>query len=313
MTPLLVLGYNRPELLLQLLNSIKSNPPEVLLIALDGPIASDVSDLIKVSKCIEHIESQQWAPEVITKFRSEHLGLRSAVTDAITWAMNLYGRAIIVEDDIIIGPQFLEYMTFMLNKHEGDSTIAQVNGYNEVPPEILTPLTSASRMSKYPTSCAWGTWKSRWEKYDDDLKWGNEVSLADLANQVGSRFGAIKWKINFSDAAKFRVDSWAIRWVSTIWSHDLYTIYPNRNLVFHDGRKGGTHTRTQPKWDELAISSLENALWEKKPLSVEESSKSCYWLQRNVFSETVSGIIRGFIFSKILQLRNLSKRKCRLY
>jgi len=307
MTPLLVLGYNRPDKLIQLLKSIGSNPPEVLVVALDGPLKNDVSDELKVAQCIELVKSENWAPTVVTRFRTEHLGLRRAVTDAVTWTMNEYGRAIIVEDDIVLGPQFLEYMTFMLDKHENDFDVAQINGYNEVPHSFFTPLTSASRYSKYPTSCAWATWKSRWERYDDSLTWGMEVSIKNLSVQVGSIIGAMKWKINFDDAAKSRVDSWAIRWVSTIWAHSWVTIYPNRNLVFHDGRTGGTHTRTKPKWKENKIECIGNEFWESMPISFERSIESNKWLSRRVFSESVGGVLRGAIASVILSLLEKNK------
>jgi hypothetical protein len=306
-TPLLVLGYNRPDKLIQLLKSIGSNPPEVLVVALDGPKNNDTPDELKVAQCIEHVKSENWAPTVVTLFRTEHLGLRRAVTNAVTWTMNEYGRAIIVEDDIILGPQFLEYMTYMLDRHEKDIDVAQINGYNEVPHSFFTPLTSASRYSKYPTSCAWATWKSRWERYDDSLTWGKAASIKNLSVQVGSIIGAIKWKINFNDAAKFRVDSWAVRWISTIWANNWVTVYPNRNLVFHDGRTGGTHTRTQPKWKELQVTHLHKSFWLKEALSLRSTSESNYWLQTKVFHETIIGIFMGIFFTSILKLGKLLK------
>jgi hypothetical protein len=307
-TPLLVLGYNRPDKLIQLLKSIGSNPPEVLVVALDGPLKNDASDELKVAQCIELVKSENWSPTVVTRFRTEHLGLRRAVTDAVTWTMNEYGRAIIVEDDVILGPQFLEYMTYMLDRHEKDIDVAQINGYNEVPHSFFTPLISASRYSKYPTSCAWATWKSRWERYDDSLTWGKAVSIKNLSVQVGSIIGAMKWKINFNDAAKSRVDSWAIRWVSTIWAHNWVTIYPNRNLVFHDGRTGGTHTRTQPKWEELQVFQLDNSFWLGETLSPGSVSESNRWLQTKVFQETFFGVIRGLIFAWIIKLGKFKNR-----
>jgi len=311
MTPLLILGYNRPEKLIQILKSIGPNPPEVLVVALDGPIKNEASDELKVAQCIAHVKSENWAPTVVTRFRTEHLGLRSAVTDAITWTMNEYGRAIIVEDDIIIGPQFLEYMTFMLDKHENDFDVAQINGYSQVPPSSSTPLATASRYSKYPTSCAWATWKSRWNEYDDNLTWGRSVSIKGLSEQVGSVIGAIKWKINFDDAAKSRVDSWAIRWVSTIWSNNWMTIYPNQNLVYHDGRKDGTHTRTQPKWVENEIGHIAEKLWKMNTDLISQTNHQENWLKRNVFRETLYGVIRGCVASLLLQciLKSNSLRK----
>ena len=159
-----------------------------------------------------------------------------------------------------------------------------------------------NRTSIYPASYAWATWDRAWNYFDSDLTWGANVSIDELIGITGSLVGALKWKLNFLDAKAERIDTWAYRWIASMWSKKMKTIGPNVNICSYHGWVGGTHTRSQPTWSQLPISDLnwEELLNESPPSISDESAEQ--WLSTNVYSETVKGLIKGVSASVALQL-----------
>lgn len=56
-------------------------------------------------------------------------GLARSVIDGVTQVIERYGRAIVVEDDCVATPYFLEYMNSCLEYFEADKTIGAISGY----------------------------------------------------------------------------------------------------------------------------------------------------------------------------------------
>ena len=107
----------------------------------------------------------------------------------------------------------------------------------------------------------------------------------------GSTVGALRWKQNFALASSERVDTWAFRWLASMWEQDWLMVSPNRNLARYEGWKGGTHTLRSPRvsellQDEIRISKIRN---DKKNLRKDELSDS--WLSTNVFGEKLADVI----------------------
>ncbi|MEY3796338.1 MAG: hypothetical protein RLZZ170_352, partial [Actinomycetota bacterium] len=239
--PVLLLAYNRPEKLSQLIQRIRVLRPSVLLVSVDGPKISKPGDKDLVLATQKIIQSIDWDVKIETRFREENIGLRLAVQDSVNWAISQYGKVIVIEDDAVPGPQLLDFFNFNLQKFADDQKVMHVSGYNVVPPQNLLSETG-SRFSRYPESFAWATWERAWKHYDENLTWGLESSVRDIAKITGSTTSALRWKLNFHDAAAGRIGSWAYRWISSMWSQNGTTVAPNRNLLSYSGFDEGTHT-----------------------------------------------------------------------
>jgi hypothetical protein len=133
-----------------------------------------------------------------------------------------------------------------------------LTGTTLYPKKYLTNSSDPSRLSIYPESYAWATWERTWQKYDDDLTWAKAVSLRDPGKVCGSTIGALRWKQNFADAASERIDTWAYRWLASMWEHELLMIFSNRNISKYEGWHDGTPTRIKPKWSEPQIKQILN-------------------------------------------------------
>jgi hypothetical protein len=297
--PVLLLAYNRPEKLSQLIQRIRVLRPSVLLVSVDGPKISKPGDKDLVLATQKIIQSIDWDVKIETRFREENIGLRLAVQDSVNWAISQYGKVIVIEDDAVPGPQLLDFFNFNLQKFADDQKVMHVSGYNVVPPQNLLSDTG-SRFSRYPESFAWATWERAWKHYDENLTWGLESSVRDIAKITGSTTSALRWKLNFHDAAAGRIGSWAYRWISSMWSQNGTTVAPNRNLLSYSGFDEGTHTVRSPRWKDLPIENLSFSENDNLAITDLEADN---WTGSSVFRENPWGIIDGVASSIVLEIR----------
>ena len=289
-----------------LIQSLAPLKPELILLAVDGPRSSRPNDANLVRQTQELASEITWDAEIRTRFRNSNLGLRRAVVDAVTWANNEYGRVIVLEDDVRAGPQLLDFLIHNLVKHEKHLEIAHINGYNLVPMDHITNPGEASRLSIYPESYAWATWERAWTKYDDDMGWAKNLSISELKIICGSNVGALRWNQNFSDAANERIDTWAYRWLASMWEHRWLTISPNRNLSNYLGTEQGTHTRRRVKWSELEIEELSTQYSSARQNSIDARADS--WIGKYIFKENYYGVFEGFLASTALNILKVFKK-----
>ncbi len=289
-----------------LIKSLEGHKPELILLAVDGPRDTKQNDIELVKQTQETVSLITWNAQVLTRFRKSNMGLRRAVVDAVTWATTTYGNAIVLEDDVRVGPELLDYFNFNLDRFKAQERIAHINGYNLVPVECLSQPTEQSRLSIYPESYAWATWDRAWEKYDDELTWAKNASQKELKSIVGTTFGALKWKQNFSDASAERIDTWAYRWLASMWEHQWLMVSPNRNISTYEGNLSGTHTRRKPKWSELEAGQLPTRN-SREVLILDKVADQ--WLSKNVFRAKPLGVLEGVAISTVLGMKRFKDEK----
>ena len=281
-----------------LIQSLSPLKPELILLAVDGPRNNRPNDADLVRQTQELASEITWDAEIRTRFRNTHLGLRRAVVDAVTWANDEYGRVIVLEDDVRAGPQLLDFLNHNLITHQENTKVAHINGYNLVPKEHLTHPDHASRLSIYPESYAWATWGRAWQKYDDNLTWAQNASVKDIKKICGSTIGALRWKQNFSDAATERIDTWAYRWLASMWEYGWLMVSPNRNIATYTGFEGGTHTRSHQRWNEIPLKEVPAGSYAESVGEVDGAAD--YWLGARIFGENIKGLIRGVLATNYL-------------
>lgn len=300
-SPVLLMGFNRPEKMKNLISSLSQSAPSHLIFVIDGPRPDNSSDIERVRQVQDSVGLVNWKCNIETRFRPQNLGLRQSVTEGVAWAVHRYGKVIVIEDDVVVGNNFLGYMNQMISEYKDDLHIGHVNGYNVVPTNKLTIPTTNIRLSRYVESLAWGTWERAWKHYDDDLTWGTSCSIADLREIVGSLSGALRWKINFGDARGERINSWAYRWIASMWANNMYAISPNVNLVNYRGHDEGTHVLRRPRWTDLPTSEFPEKYEDcAEPVHDKFSDR---WLGASVFAENPLGILDGLATSIALEAR----------
>ena len=309
-TPLLILAYNRPEKVKALVERLRMLAPPLVMVAVDGPRTGKPGDDAKVRAVRDAVDGIDWGAEVYTRFRPVNVGLRASVVDAVGWAISEYGQVIVLEEDVLPGPDFMPYAEYMLELFRDDPRIAHISGYNVVPTNRMDMPDAASRLTVYPESIAWATWDRAWAGYDDDLGWGGAATVKVLRPIVGGVFAALRWRQNFSDARAQRISTWAYRWVASMWSRRQLVVSPNHNLVTYIGQDEGTHTTTVPPWTELELYSGERDALLVPPTGLDRSAE--LWVNRVVFRGTIFGVLRGVAITAVLALRKRRQERASL-
>lgn len=117
--PVVLFAYNRPEhtaktlAFLQQCNLSEKTP---LVVYLDG--IKNIDDHGKQALILENLHNISHLKcfySLVIKQREYNLGLTENIISGIGEVMAEYGRAIILEDDVLVAPSFLEYMNDALD------------------------------------------------------------------------------------------------------------------------------------------------------------------------------------------------------
>lgn len=175
----------------------------------------------------------------VTK-REKNVGLSANVISGVSEVMGEYGRAIVLEDDLLITGDFLTFMNEAMDYYEEDQRVWSVTGYSE-PLKSLEEYDHDIYYGYRGCSYGWGTWKDRWDTVDWDMKRYDEVMNDRRLRRRFERGGRDMTRI-LKDQKAGIVDSWAIRWCLSQSLQDRYTVYPKHSFITNTGGDGsGTH------------------------------------------------------------------------
>lgn len=241
--PIILFVYNREKELKLLIESIKENvltSDSRLFIFSEAPKSNNQIDEEKV-KVVRRIIKKINGFKSVNIFESnEHKGLSVSVISGVTKVLKEYGRAIVLEDDLVLSSNYLEYMNQALSYYENDNNIISVSGYT-------LPLKSINKNKDYyfgyrASSWGWGCWWDQWKNID----W----SLSDYSEILKKRSEQRKFNKGGSDLTRMlknqqsgKIDSWAIRFCFHQYKNNLKTVFPTVSKVVSTGfSKDATNT-----------------------------------------------------------------------
>lgn len=159
--PILVFVYNRPDHTQNLLNSLKRckyfKKSKVFIFSdfYKPGNTLDKFNVLNVRKIIKEF-SKIYKIKII--YNKENKGLYENIINGIDFAFKRYSKAIILEDDLILHFNFLEFINKALKFYENKENIYQISGYS-YPLGIISNKTYFLPL----VSCwGWATWKKKW-------------------------------------------------------------------------------------------------------------------------------------------------------
>lgn len=236
-TAVLVISFNRPELLKSLLSNPELNSRTVY-ISIDGArnaIKEDKKLVEACKKIASDFKSSRATFKTELKFQDTNKGISKSATEAIDWAFEFEEKIIVLEDDIFPSKDFFVYMDYYLNLFQLDKKIWHVGGHNPNPrtKKLLSPY-----LSIFPMMWGWGTWKDRWSLYDANLVFLNEPFPVNLHGYIPHQIlnaGFTKYWENRILRIRNGFNTWDVQWGLLMWSQRAFAILPNVNLALNKG------------------------------------------------------------------------------
>lgn len=297
-TPVLLVGFNRPDDMADLISHLRPHAPSRLYVAVDGPRPHVKGEAELVAQTQDTQRLVDWDCEVQTLFREENLGCGRGVSGAISWFFEHEEAGIILEDDIRPDASFFPFVTELLERYADDPRVWAVSGCNFVPPEYHTGNASY-RFSTMPHIWGWATWRRTWEKYRWDIpNWSRDLPPRELWRAVDrSPATYLYWAGMFSLMAKHRVDTWDFQLVAAAMANGGLTATANTNLTENVGFSGdSTHTAIRPSYVR-GLEGLEFPL--SHPAEVAADALADSWTRRNVLEATPLGMLgQGMRFAR---------------
>lgn len=252
LAPVVIFVYARPIHTVKTIESLAKNV---------GADKTDVFIFCDLAKTEKAQESVRLVREYIDKledrnlFKSLHIvkapenkGLANSVISGVTQILQQYDKVIVLEDDLVSAPDFLQYMNEALGFFKNDNRIWSICGYT-FEMNLPTDYKHDIYLSYRGGSWGWATWRERWQMVDWDVAdydtFKHDIKLRaqfnrggrDLADMLDAQMGG-------------KIDSWAIRWCYSQSMHNMFTVYPTLSRIKNIGLDGsGTHSGVSFKYD----------------------------------------------------------------
>ncbi len=240
--PIVVFCYRRPDHLRQTLTSLMrcegfENSP--IIVYCDGPRNSEEVPAVEKTRALARALLGDRAEY---HFSDVNLGLAASIISGVSEVVSLFGRAIVVEDDLEFSSSFLTYMNCALKHFSENTKVYQVSGYMFDVPQ----LKSRSDAVLIPMTVSWGwaTWKRSWDQFDPLATGWEQLDNDESLRRQFNLDGEYDYATMLKRQIDGHLDSWAIRWYWTVFRANGLTLFPPETLVRNNGFDGsGSHGR----------------------------------------------------------------------
>ncbi len=230
--PIVIFAFNRPlhtELILNNVFNFNSEKSREFFIFVDGPRnlsdAKAVEDVIKIASSFSNLKLIK---------RNKNLGTSKNITQGIEEIFKAYEEIIVLEDDILISEDFINFMDYNLSNFSNVNEVGSIQGYSPK----LENLKSNHYFLLGADCWGWATWKRSWNLYCDDglvhlkalLKAGKRKEF-DLGNSFPYTSMLQGEILGF-------VNSWAIKWHASMFLNNKFALHPNPSLITNIGFDG---------------------------------------------------------------------------
>lgn len=285
----LVIGFNRPDAMEEVLASVRQVRPPRLYLAVDGPRPDRAGEAKLVQACRDLAERIDWPCEVHTLFQESNLGCGQGVSTAITWFFANEERGIILEDDVIPDRSFFGFCAELLDRYQHDDRVLAISGCCFVPASGLTRPQDPYRFSRVAHVWGWATWRRTWEDYRLDIHdWREGRTTAALFRWAGrSLRGMAYWAANFEMLGRRLIDTWDVQLNHEAFATGRLTATSNVNLVRNIGF-GETATHTVVNAGDLQ--PVGSIALPTAAVAVEVDERADAWTRRHHFKATWFGM-----------------------
>lgn len=301
LSPIALFVYDRPSHTLKTLENLKNNrlsDQSFLYIFADGPKDdASIDELSRIKETRKIIRKQKWCKEVFIEESADNKGLADSIVGGVTKITDKYGKVIVLEDDLITSPYFLEYMNEALDFYKDEKKVMHISGYMFPVKAKLSPTFF------YNTASCWGwaTWKRAWAYFEPNARLLKEkIEKARLVKKfnIEGTYGFMnQLERNVNGTAK----TWAVKWYASIFLNNGLSLHPYPSLVNNIGHDGtGEHYLKSDKynWSKLADRIEIEKIELKESLMARKAMRNFYKTMRPFFIIRLKNKLNNLFFRK---------------
>lgn len=241
--PIAIFAYNRADHLQKTIESLE------LCNGLSGRHVFVFCDGIKDTATKRETEAclavQELANSYVTKgwniqIAPQNQGLARAVHAGVSAVLAKYPAIIVLEDDLVLAADFLEFMDSCLHQYENRRDIYSISAYTH---ENLN-VAGTGGVFLFPRAGSWGwaTWAEKWQGFELDNIDKSAVANASAMKKFNEGGPDLSWMLR--NQLKGKVNSWAVQWTYFQFVNGAVSVYPDCSKVKNIGFDGNaTHTK----------------------------------------------------------------------
>jgi hypothetical protein len=244
LAPIILFVYNRPAHTRRTLAALAANPLAIesdLIIYADGPKKPEhqtsvdaVRDLVRGTSGFKSVDIVE---------RATNLGLANSIISGVSEVAAVRGRVIVVEDDLVVSPDFLAFLNEGLERYQSEEGVLQISGYGYPAHDRST---SQSFFLPMVSCWGWATWSRAWAQFDPKMAALGELDVNPAARRRFNVDDSYDYYGMACQQRQGKIDSWGIRWQLSLFARDGLVLYPRDSLVYNSGiDASGTHGKGQ--------------------------------------------------------------------
>jgi hypothetical protein len=251
LAPIVLFVYNRPWHTQKTVESLQKNE---LSEQSDLIVYSDAAKNDEAIKSVEEVRSYIKSVDGFKKItiieREKNWGLADSIIDGVTNIVNKYGKIIVLEDDIVTSPVFLQFMNQSLDFYEQEKKVWHISGWNY---PIETEYLSDVFMWRIMNCWGWATWANRWQYFEKKPEGLIENWTTKEKHQFDLDGSGLFWNQVLANHTG-KINTWAIFWYATIFQRNGLCLNPAVSFVDNIGHDGtGVHCGNDTKYKPMRL------------------------------------------------------------
>jgi len=225
LAPICLFAYNRLHTLqrtVEALQKCEESKDSILYLFCDG--IKNEMDKENVKDVRNYLNSITGFKHIELYIKEHNIGVSAIIIEGISNTLLKHDKVIIIEDDIVVSQNFLQFMNQCLNYYQNNSQVLSVSGFS-IPIKFKSNFVNDVYVLPRTCSWGWGIWKNKWENIDwsvaDFKNFSKNKKEIKKFNQGGTDMYKMLWK-----QMNGKIDAWDIRISYHQYKIDAFTIYP---------------------------------------------------------------------------------------
>lgn len=262
LAPICLFVYNRLDETKITVEALKANflaAESKLFIFSDGFKNAETQS--KVEEVRAYIKTITGFKEITLIECAVNKGLASSIIAGVTKIVNTHGTVIVLEDDLVTTPNFLDFMNQSLQFYENNTSIQSISGFSL---KIKNPLKESDVFfNSRAFSWGWATWENRWDENIFDLNYITDTIaskpniLKNFNKQCGNDISEM-----LLNSISGKNNSWYVRWAFDHFITKRLTVYPFLSKVYNIGfSDAATHCNGVNVFDSIIDSEYQRTFF----------------------------------------------------